>query len=204
MLRLTLMTIALIAASVIFNQSHAQSSGASDYDHLFRKYSKRYFGAHFDWHWFKAQAIAESNLNPEAKSRVGAVGIMQIMPATYSDIKRSNPHFGELESPRWNVAAGIYYNRMLFRKWQQTLSERERLLLTFASYNAGLGSIKKAFRKTPPPVTRWDDIAPKAPSETRGYVRKIRKLRKAETFNSVPATKGIAGKMQRASESNNS
>jgi soluble lytic murein transglycosylase-like protein len=48
------------------------------YDPTFRKYTKRYFGPAFDWRLFKAQAIAESNLNVGARSPVGARGIMQL------------------------------------------------------------------------------------------------------------------------------
>lgn len=150
------------------------------YDQYFRKYSKRYFGAHFDWQWFKAQAIAESHLKPDATSHVGAQGLMQIMPATFNDIQRSNPHFESLDEPRWNIAAGIFYDRMLFRKWQNNIPEQERLMLTFASYNAGLGNIRRAYRQTPEPVTKWDDVAPRAPGETRGYVKRIRKLKSLE------------------------
>ena len=50
------------------------------YDPYFRKYSKRFFGPAFDWHWFKAQGIAESGLQKDAKSWVNAKGIMQLMP----------------------------------------------------------------------------------------------------------------------------
>ena len=38
------------------------------YDHIFRKYSKRYFGVGYDWRIFKAQAMAESEMNPNARS----------------------------------------------------------------------------------------------------------------------------------------
>ena len=77
------------------------------YDRHFKKYSKRYFGPLFNWHWFKAQAIAESALNKDAKSHVGALGIMQIMPGTFKDITKKNPHVTRIESPKWNIAAGI-------------------------------------------------------------------------------------------------
>ena len=61
------------------------------YDRHFSKYSKRYFGAGFDWRYFKAQAIAESGLQADARSRVGAIGIMQVMPRTFEDIRQQNP-----------------------------------------------------------------------------------------------------------------
>ena len=66
------------------------------YDRHFKKYSKRYFGPLFNWQWFKAQAIAESALNNDAKSHVGARGLMQIMPDTFKDINKINPHFSKL------------------------------------------------------------------------------------------------------------
>ncbi len=163
----------------------------NQYDKYFRKYSKRYFGAHFDWQWFKAQAIAESHLKPDATSSVGAKGIMQIMPATYKDIQKSNPHFKNLETPRWNIAAGIYYDRMLFRKWQKGLTEQERLFMTFASYNAGLGNILRAYKRSPKPITAWDDIAPRAPKETRGYVQRIKSLKKEKSRTVSKHGKGI-------------
>lgn len=145
----------------------------NEYDGYFRRYSKRYFGPFFDWKWFKAQAIAESSLKPNARSWVGAVGLMQIMPATYGDILKMNPHFKDIHSERWNIAAGIYYDRYLYREWAG-LPSGERLKFAFASYNAGLGNILKARRRSGgEEAQQWADIAGKAPKETQGYVKRI-------------------------------
>ena len=57
-------------------QERTRKRNNSRYDNYFRKYSKRYFGLGFDWRYFKAQGMAESELNPNAKSYVGARGIM--------------------------------------------------------------------------------------------------------------------------------
>src|SRR5689334_7320638 len=64
-----------------------------DYDEHFQKYTKRYFGPSFDWRWFKAQAITESHLLPDARSAAGARGLMQILPSTFAEIQQANPHF---------------------------------------------------------------------------------------------------------------
>ena len=147
------------------------------YDGYFRKYAKRYFGPSFDWHWFKAQGIAESNLQPQAESHAGARGIMQILPSTYSEIREKNPHFLAIDEPRWNIAAAIYYDRMLYRKWLKRLAGKgERLRFTFASYNAGYRAISKAHRRASvgnEKARTWQIVAPHSPKETRFYVRRI-------------------------------
>lgn len=151
------------------------------YDPLFRKYTKHYFGPHADWHWFKAQGIAESGLRPNAKSPVGAIGLMQIMPATYKEIRGSNPFLADIREPRWNIAAGIYYDRMLYRKWKRKrdIQNQERLSFAFGSYNAGYGSILRAHKKAHKrdgKVKRWDQVEKFAPRETQAYVKRIKAL----------------------------
>ena len=145
------------------------------YDRHFKKYSKRYFGPLFDWHWFKAQAIAESGLDDSAESHVGALGLMQIMPETFLEITEQNPHFADSEAAHWNIAAGIYYDRTLYRKFEKT-AVQDKLYMTFASYNAGYGRILNAAKKTPSKEKNWDEIEPLLPNETRSYVRRIREL----------------------------
>ena len=152
------------------------------YDRYFRKYSKRFFGAGFDWRWFKAQAIAESGLDEDAQSWVNAKGIMQIMPRTFEEIREKNPEFKKVTSPRWNIAAGIYYDRQQYRKWK-AVPLADRLKFTFASYNAGYGTIRRARRvslKEGLKGDSWDDVeavAPKVPRwrhrETLNYIEKI-------------------------------
>ena len=147
------------------------------YDRHFKKYSKRYFGPHFEWRWFKSQAIAESNLNPDASSPVGAEGIMQIMPATFDEIQEQNPTFVVLKEPRWNIAAGIFYDRQLYRKWRNPLPSEDRLFLAFSSYNAGYGRVLKAVKRTHKKDDySWVEVKLHLPPETRGYVSRIATL----------------------------
>lgn len=158
------------------------------YDKYFSKYSKRYFGPNFDWRHFKAQAIAESRLKAKAKSRVGALGVMQIMPKTFKEIKKKNPSIrGSREQPRWSIAAGIYYNRMIWNVWKAERPFQDRINFMFGSYNAGKGNILKAqkiAKREGLNPNLWKSIEPTLPNvtgkrskETIGYIRKIYKIK---------------------------
>jgi membrane-bound lytic murein transglycosylase F len=153
------------------------------FDDSFRKYSKRYFGVGFDWRYFKAQGMAESELKPTARSWVGARGIMQLMPSTFQMIQTRRPEFKSIDDPEWNIAAGIMHDRYLWRLWERDVSNDERYRYMFASYNAGEGTITRALgtaRAASLDATRWTSIEQVAPNVTRwryretlGYVRKI-------------------------------
>ena len=160
----------------------SDTAWSNAFDDYFRKYTKHYFGPHFDWRWFKAQGIAESGLDPDAHSTVGAKGIMQLLPATYQEIREKNPHFSNMDEPRWNIAAGIYYDRMLYRKWKKGLPTEERLSFALASYNAGYRTVLRAFNRAQKTaeVKSWEQVAPHAPGQTRHYVRRIRRLMRSE------------------------
>ena len=173
------MVISLLAFMAI-NNGHARAIESDKwhdkFDRHFKKYSKRYFGPHFEWRWFKSQGIAESNLKENASSPVGAKGIMQIMPATFEEIKEQNPTFIGLNVPRWNIAAGIFYDRQLYRKWRKPLPSDERLFLAFSSYNAGYGRVLKAVKRTRKDNYTWIEVKKHLPAETRGYVSRIATL----------------------------
>jgi membrane-bound lytic murein transglycosylase F len=153
------------------------------YDATFRRYSKRYFGAGFDWTIFKAQAMAESELNPDARSWVGARGLMQLMPSTFQAIQTKRPEFTSIDDPEWNIAAGIMHDRYLWRLWERDIGEDHRASFMFGGYNAGEGTINRAAaaaRASQLDATQWPNIEQVAPSvprwryrETLGYVKKI-------------------------------
>ncbi len=158
------------------------------YDKYFVKYTKRYFGPAFDWRHFKAQAVAESRLKETAKSLVGALGIMQIMPKTFNEIVRKNHSVkGTRTQPRWNIAAGIYYDRQIWNTWKAKRPFQDRLNFMYGSYNAGKGNIikaqKVAERKGLNP-NLWQSIEPSLPAitgknshETIAYVKKINHIK---------------------------
>ncbi len=164
------------------------------YDPWFKKYTKRYFGIGTDWRLFKSQGIAESELNPNAKSYVGARGLMQLMPATFAAISASRTWMASIDAPESNIAAGILHDRDLWVMWTPKVAEDEVPRFTFASYNAGEGTIFRASgvaaaAKLDP--TRWDNIAQVAPTvrnwrhaETLGYVKRIE-----STYETLRATR---------------
>lgn len=159
---------------------------ADRYDDVFRKYSKRYFGVGFDWRLFKAQGMAESNLDSAATSWVGARGIMQLMPNTFQEIASRNPEMSRIDDPEWNIAAGIFYDRTLWRLWAQDSVADHRREFMLGSYNAGRSTILKAqsvARRDSLDYRSWPAIERVAPKverwrygETLGYVRRIDSL----------------------------
>ncbi len=153
------------------------------YDPIFRKYTKRYFGIGGDWRRFKAQGMAESDLNPNAKSRVGARGIMQLMPSTYHAISSRRPEMGVINDPESNIAAGIMHNRYLWQLWKKDVPEAQRWNFMYGGYNAGEGTIGRARRTAMEAKldhADWNSIETVAPRverwryrETIGYVKTI-------------------------------
>ena len=142
---------------------------------LFRKYGEQYG---FDPLMLAAQGYQESQLNQEAKSRVGAVGIMQLMPATGAELK-----VGDITLAEPNVHAGAKYMDQLMTKYfpDAKFSEMDRSIFAFASYNAGPGKIsrmRKAAEKRGLDPDVWLnnvelDTAEKIGIETTTYVRNI-------------------------------
>jgi membrane-bound lytic murein transglycosylase F len=175
-LLLFLLVLAMSVVQAAAVQKPRVTDWSDKYDGHFRKYSKHYFGPGHDWRWFKAQAIAESGLKPGARSKSGARGIMQILPSTYREIQEKNPHMKDIDSPRWNIAAGIYYDRNLYKRWVSPPSGEERLYFAFGSYNAGYTRIRKSLKRADPPTAHWEEVEHHVPGQTRHYVRRIRSL----------------------------
>jgi len=103
---------------------------------LFRKYSDRY---QMDYLLMAAQGYQESELNQNARSPVGAIGIMQIMPATGRLLK-----VGDIRKLEPNIHAGVKYMRDVRNTYfeKEPMDDLNKALFTFASYNAGPGRIR--------------------------------------------------------------
>ena len=171
---------ALFAVHLLVGQA---MSWTSRFDPHFQHYSKRYFGADFDWRWWKAQAIAESALDSTALSWCGARGVMQVMPGTWKDMA---PKLG-LTNPwevRQSIQAGIYYDARMWAIWRAPRPLEDRIAFALASYNAGAGHIIKAQVLVPDGQSKeWQPVAAqlhrvtgKHAEETRGYVSRIQRL----------------------------
>jgi membrane-bound lytic murein transglycosylase MltF len=104
---------------------------------LFDRYGARY---HFDPLMLVAQGYQESRLRQEARSHVGAVGVMQIMPDTGQELG-----VGDIHQIEPNIHAGAkYMNQLMTRYFADAhFSEQDRTLFAFASYNAGPGAISR-------------------------------------------------------------
>lgn len=140
-------------------------SARDRYDSLFAYYAWEY-GVNPDW--LKAQAIAESNLDPRAKSPVGARGLMQFMPATWREYwdklygSRGLPT-GSPFNPEESIRAGARYMRDLLRAFDGDLDQ------ALAAYNWGWGRVRRHVRKH----GRLDHSL--LPEETSRYIARIRR-----------------------------
>ena len=110
----------------------------SRYDKLIRKYARRYL---FDWRLIAAQIYAESRFRSKARSHIGALGLMQIMPSTAKWLegkaKKDTSELAQaskmLLKPEINIHLGCYYDRMLLSKIKGTDSKDDRHKMTLAT-----------------------------------------------------------------------
>jgi len=138
-----------------------------------------------DWRLWKAQVQAESAFKAGAVSPVGAMGLSQIMPATFSEIGRKSGIEGNPFDPEVNLMAGAFYMASQRQMFKAPRPDTERHNLAMAAYNAGAGNIIKAQRLAGNPAD-WQKVADKLPmvtgrhaKETTDYVKKIRSFYRA-------------------------
>jgi membrane-bound lytic murein transglycosylase MltF len=107
---------------------------------LFRKYGDRY---DVDWLLMAAQGYQESRLNQSARSPSGAIGVMQVMPATGRQLK-----VGDITQTDANIHAGVKYMRFMIDQYyaKEPMSDLDKALFAFASYNAGPGRVAQLRR----------------------------------------------------------
>jgi membrane-bound lytic murein transglycosylase MltF len=143
----------------------------------FQKYGDKY---DVDWLLMAAQGYQESQLNQNARSPVGAIGVMQIMPATGKDLA-----VGDIRKVEPNIHGGVKYMRWMIDNYygKEPMTKLDKALFAFASYNAGAGRIsqlrKEAAKRGLDPNVWFHNVeyvaAEKIGSETVTYVSNIYK-----------------------------
>ena len=144
---------------------------------LFQKYSSKY---EMDYLLMMAQGYQESTLDQSAKSKVGAIGVMQVMPATGEQMK-----VGDIHEQEANIHAGVKYIRLVVDKYfaKEPMDDTNKILFAFAAYNAGPGrvhSLREEARKKGLDPNVWIDnvdliAAARIGTETVTYVANIYK-----------------------------
>jgi membrane-bound lytic murein transglycosylase MltF len=122
--------------------SEAELKKFRDLIALFRNYGTQY---NVDYVLMMAQGFQESRLDQTVKSPVGAIGVMQVMPATGKDLK-----VGDITQIDANINAGVKYIRFMIDTYfkDEPMDDLNKGLFAFASYNAGPGRIRQLRKLT--------------------------------------------------------
>jgi membrane-bound lytic murein transglycosylase MltF len=117
--------------------SEAEIKKLQDLKTYFQSYGEQY---KLDWILMAAQGYQESRLDQTVKSPVGAIAVMQVMPATGKELK-----VGDIRQPDPNVHAGVKYIRFMVDRYykDEPMDETTKMLFGFASYNAGPARIRQ-------------------------------------------------------------
>ncbi len=144
---------------------------------MFRKYAGKY---DVDFLLMLAQGYQESRLDQKVKSQVGAVGVMQVMPATGKELA-----VGDISQLEPNIHAGVKYMRFMIDRYykDEPMTPLNKGLMTFASYNAGPARVRQlrqeAGRRGLDPNVWFNNVevvaADKIGAETVTYVANIYK-----------------------------
>jgi soluble lytic murein transglycosylase-like protein len=138
-----------VTAKIVAANFRGATASAGDIDSAIEQAAARH---NVDPNLVRAVVKVESNFNPNAVSRKGAMGLMQLMPSTARQLKVKNPF-----DPEQNVDAGVRQLKQLLENYGGNVK------LTLAAYNAGAGAVARSSG-----VPHY--------AETQNYVRRITNL----------------------------
>lgn len=133
-------------AQIKTSEFNRKTSKLSKYDNYFKKYAKKYG---FDWRLLAALCYQESRFDPRAHNRWGAIGLMQVKQSTANDKSVRIQNIKGMKNIENNIHAGVKYLHWIKTTYFdviEDMSEKERVRLSLASYNAGPGRVQQAIR----------------------------------------------------------
>ena len=111
------------------------------YESVIKKYSNKY---NVDWRLVVAIIMRESSFHINAVSRVGAKGLMQIMPRNEAYLENELDIDYIYERPEENIKAGIYHLKQQLDFFKEVDNTEFHMKIALASYNAGYGRVRDA------------------------------------------------------------
>ena len=134
--------LAILHRKIISTSDKSDSYLISKYDNIFQKVGERYG---LDWLFLSAIAYSESEFKPTAISKVGAIGIMQIMPSVAKNMGYEREALFDVEVCA-EVAAKLLHENNKMLRLSNSFDKKERLRFILACYNAGYSRIADARR----------------------------------------------------------
>ena len=170
------------------SEYHSISGGKiSPYDKLIKKYSEL---IDWDWRLLASLIYQESRFYPDARSWVGAFGLMQLMPHTAQKYGVDS-----LSPPEDQIKAGVKFIKLLDKQFLNKIEDKEeRTKFVLASYNAGIAHVYDARRlaeKYDKDPNRWNEnvdfylLNKSKPEYYQDSVVKYGYCRGSETYNFV-------------------
>lgn len=172
---------------------------------FFRKYGDKY---ELDYLLMMAQGYQESRLDQNVRSPAGAIGVMQVMPATGKDL-----NVGDITQLEPNIHAGVKYIRFMMKQYYENepMDSFNKGLFAFASYNAGparISQLRRQAAKRGLDPNKWFNnveviAAEKIGRETVQYVSNIYKYYLAYTMVMEQSEKREKAKQEVKKEAGN-
>ena len=176
---LLIVAIFAMGASLLFAQTIPLEAGK--HKRQLRQQAHQIWGLHAPVSTFAAQIHQESRWHADARSRVGAQGLAQFMPATANWISGVYPDLSDNAptNPTWALRALIRYDKFLYDR-VAAVNSCEKMAFALSAYNGGLGWVNKRKARSKKPLVCFNatcdinpGIAPANQRENAEYPRRI-------------------------------
>jgi soluble lytic murein transglycosylase len=165
---LLIFALLIVSIGTILSRIIEKATHPRDYSEYITKYSKEYNVPEVIIY---SVIKVESDFDPKAESRAGAIGLMQLMPSTFEDLTdnflKENLSNKAIYNPETNIKYGTYYLSFLYEYFDCKSWE-----IVYAAYNGGPGNVQK-WLADPLYSDENGNLTNIPLKETRNYVKKV-------------------------------